>query len=64
MISLFDSFPVFYFGNHHTVKGPGTIHCMPDHFKKLDFELEAAIVISQARQKYSWLKMPIHLLPD
>lgn len=48
MISLFDSFPVFYFGNHHTVQGPGTIHCMPDHFKKLDFELEAAIVISRA----------------
>lgn len=48
MISLFDSFPVFYFGNHHTVKGPGPVHCMPDHFKKLDFELEAAIVISRA----------------
>jgi fumarylacetoacetate (FAA) hydrolase len=47
MISLFDSFPVFYFGNHHTVKGPGPVHCMPDHFKKLDFELEAAIVISR-----------------
>jgi fumarylacetoacetate (FAA) hydrolase len=47
MTSLFDSFPVFYFGNHHTVKGPGPVHCMPDHFKKLDFELEAAIVISK-----------------
>ena len=44
---VFDSFPVFYFGNHHTVKGPGPVHCMPDHFKKLDFELEAAIVISR-----------------
>jgi len=48
MISLFESFPVFYFGNHHTVMGPGPIHCMPDHFKKLDFELEAAVVISRA----------------
>jgi fumarylacetoacetate (FAA) hydrolase len=47
MISLFDSFPVFYFGNHHTVKGPGPVYCLPDHFKKLDFELEAAIVISR-----------------
>ncbi len=47
MTSLFDSFPVFYFGNHHTVKGPGPVYCMPDHFKKLDFELEAAIVISR-----------------
>jgi fumarylacetoacetate (FAA) hydrolase len=47
MTSVFDSFPVFYFGNHHTVKGPGPFHCMPDHFKKLDFELEAAVVISR-----------------
>jgi len=46
MTPVFDSFPVFYFGNHHTVKGPGAIRCMPDHFKKLDFELEAAVVIS------------------
>jgi fumarylacetoacetate (FAA) hydrolase len=47
MTPVFDSFPVFYFGNHHTVKGPGPIRCMPDHFKKLDFELEAAIVVSR-----------------
>jgi fumarylacetoacetate (FAA) hydrolase len=47
MTPVFDSFPVFYFGNHHTVLGPGPVICMPDHFKKLDFELEAAIVISR-----------------
>jgi fumarylacetoacetate (FAA) hydrolase len=47
MTPVFDSFPVFYFGNHHTVLGPGPVFCMPDHFKKLDFELEAAIVISR-----------------
>ena len=47
MTPVFDSFPVFYFSNHHTVKGPGPVYCMPDHFKKLDFELEAAIVISR-----------------
>ncbi len=47
MTPVFDSYPVFYFGNHHTVFGPGTVNCMPDHFKKLDFELEAAIVISK-----------------
>jgi fumarylacetoacetate (FAA) hydrolase len=47
MTTVFDSFPVFYFGNHHTVKGPGPVYCMPDHFKKLDFELEAAVVISR-----------------
>ena len=47
MTPVFDSFPVFYFGNHHTVRGSGPVYCMPDHLKKLDFELEAAIVISQ-----------------
>jgi fumarylacetoacetate (FAA) hydrolase len=47
MTPVFDSFPVFYFGNHHTVFGQGPVKCMPDHFQKLDFELEAAIVISK-----------------
>jgi fumarylacetoacetate (FAA) hydrolase len=47
MTPVFDAFPVFYFGNHQTVRGPGVVYCMPDHFKKLDFELEAAIVISR-----------------
>ncbi|GAC1416342.1 MAG: fumarylacetoacetate hydrolase family protein [Flavisolibacter sp.] len=45
MIPEFDQYPVFYFTNHHAIKGPGPISCMPDHFRKLDFELEAAIVI-------------------
>jgi fumarylacetoacetate (FAA) hydrolase len=45
MIAEFDQFPVFYFTNHHGIQGPGDILCMPDHFEKLDFELEAAIVI-------------------
>jgi fumarylacetoacetate (FAA) hydrolase len=45
MIPEFDQYPVFYFTNHHSVQGPGEIRCMPDHFEKLDFELEAAIVI-------------------
>ncbi|HEY4965446.1 MAG TPA: fumarylacetoacetate hydrolase family protein [Puia sp.] len=47
MTPVFDAFPVFYFGNHHTVFGPGRVFCMADHFKKLDFELEAAVVISK-----------------
>ncbi len=38
-------FPIFYFTNHNSIQGPGDIVCMPDHFKKLDFELEAAVVI-------------------
>jgi fumarylacetoacetate (FAA) hydrolase len=45
MIPEFDQFPVFYFGNHHGIRGPGDIVCLPDHLEKLDFELEAAIVI-------------------
>lgn len=47
MIPAFDQYPVFYFTNHHTIKGPGEINCMPDHLEKLDFELEVAIVISK-----------------
>jgi len=45
MIPEFDQYPIFYFTNHHSVGGPGEVVCMPDHFEKLDFELEAAIVI-------------------
>jgi fumarylacetoacetate (FAA) hydrolase len=45
MIAEFDQYPIFYFTNHHSIKGPGEVSCMPDHFEKLDFELEVAIVI-------------------
>lgn len=45
MIPEFDQYPIFYFTNHHTIQGPGPVRCMPDHFEKLDFELECAIVI-------------------
>jgi fumarylacetoacetate (FAA) hydrolase len=41
----FDQYPVFQFANHNSIKGPGEVNCMPDHFEKLDFELQAAIVI-------------------
>ena len=47
MIPEFDQYPVFYFTNHHSIQGPGEIMCMPDHFNKLDFELEVAIVIAK-----------------
>lgn len=47
MIEEFDQYPIFYFTNHNAVQGPGEIPCMPDHFNKLDFELEAAIVIGK-----------------
>lgn len=45
MIPEFDQYPIFYFTNHNSIQGPGNIVCMPDHFQKLDFELEASIVI-------------------
>lgn len=48
MIPEFDQYPIFYFTNHNSIQGPGDIFCMPDHFEKLDFELEAAIVISKS----------------
>ncbi len=47
MIAEFDQYPIFYFTNHNSIQGPGDIICMPDHFEKLDFELEAAIVVSK-----------------
>ena len=47
MIPEFDQYPVFYFTNHHGIQGPGDVRCMPDHFEKLDFELEVAIVIGK-----------------
>jgi fumarylacetoacetate (FAA) hydrolase len=47
MIPEFDQYPIFYFTNHNAIQGMGDIECMPDHFEKLDFELEAAIVIGK-----------------
>lgn len=47
MIAEFDQYPVFYFTNHNSIVGPGEIEFMPDHFHKLDFELEVAAVIGR-----------------
>jgi len=47
MIPEFDQYPIFYFTNHNAINGPGEVWLMPDHFQKLDFELEAAIVIGK-----------------
>ena len=47
MIPEFDKYPIFYFTNHNAIQGPGEIECMPDHFQKLDFELEVAVVIGK-----------------
>lgn len=47
MIPEFDHYPIFYYSNHQSICGPGSIRCMPDHFKKLDFELEVAVVLNK-----------------
>ena len=47
MIPEFDQYPVFYYTNHHSIVGPGEIVCMSDHFEKLDFELECAVLIAK-----------------
>jgi len=48
IITEFDQFPVFYFSNHNAMFGDGQeIKLMPDHFHKLDYELEFAIVIGK-----------------
>ena len=48
MIEEFDQFPVFYFSNHNAMFGDNQeIKLMPDHFQKLDFELEFAIIIGK-----------------
>ena len=47
MIPEFDQFPVFYFTNHQAVIGPGDVHVQKLHLARLDFELEAAIVVGK-----------------
>lgn len=48
MIAEFDQFPVFYFSNHNSMIGDGQeIELMPDHFHRLDYELEFAIIIGK-----------------
>lgn len=47
MIPEFDQFPIFYFTNHLAVSGPGPIPVQKLTEEKLDFELEAAIVLGK-----------------
>lgn len=48
-----DRYPVFYFANHHCLQSGGDVVCMPDHLKKLDFELKVAVVICKAGKNIS-----------
>jgi len=47
MIPEFDMFPVFYFTNHQAVVGPGEVGVRELARERLDFELEAAIVVGK-----------------
>ncbi|GAB1441996.1 fumarylacetoacetate hydrolase family protein [Ignavibacteriales bacterium] len=47
MIPEFDQYPVFYFTNHNAIYGGGDLIVETDHLQKLDFELEAAIVVGR-----------------
>jgi len=47
MIPEFDMFPVFYFTNHQAVVGPGDVRVRELARERLDFELEAAIVVGE-----------------
>ncbi len=48
MLQEFDQFPVFYFSNHNAMYADKQdIDLMPDHFNRLDYELEFAIVIGK-----------------
>ncbi|MFZ1519442.1 MAG: fumarylacetoacetate hydrolase family protein, partial [Ignavibacteriaceae bacterium] len=53
MIPEFDQYPIFYFGNHNTVFGPGNVKVEDDHLKGCDFELECAIVIGKKGKNIS-----------
>jgi fumarylacetoacetate (FAA) hydrolase len=47
MIPEFDEFPVFYFTNHGAVVGPGDVKVQSLHLDRLDYELEAAVVVGK-----------------
>ncbi len=47
MIPEYYDFPIFYMTNHRAVTGPGDCLVRERHLEKLDFELEAAIVIGK-----------------
>src|SRR5579884_449478 len=47
MIPEFDQFPVFYFTNHRGVVGPGDVRVRERALERLDYELEAAVVVGR-----------------
>jgi fumarylacetoacetate (FAA) hydrolase len=61
MIPEFDQFPVFYFTNHNAIFGEGNIILEEDHLEKLDFELEAAIVIGKRGKNITAAEADSHI---
>ncbi len=53
MIPEFELFPVFYYGNHFAVTGPGPVKVRDKVLDRLDFELEVAIVIGKEGRNIS-----------
>ncbi len=53
MIPEYDQFPIWYFTNHNAVQGPGDVLVMPDHLHRLDFELEASVVLCRKGRNFS-----------
>jgi len=48
MIPEFDLFPVTYFTNHLAVLGPGPVAVQEHHLRRLDYELEVAVVTGRS----------------
>jgi fumarylacetoacetate (FAA) hydrolase len=47
MVPEFELFPVFYFANHRSIVGPGDVKVQAEHLDRLDYELEAAVVVGK-----------------
>jgi len=61
MIPEFDQFPIFYFTNHYGVVGPGDVEVLERHLERLDFELEAAVVIGKKGKNLSASEADAHV---
>jgi fumarylacetoacetate (FAA) hydrolase len=61
MIPEFDQFPVFYFTNHGSVIGPGEVRVRKLHLERLDYELEAAVVIGKRGRDLSAKEADAHI---
>ena len=53
MIPEYDKFPVFYYGNHNAITGPGEVQIQKDQSVKLDYELEIAAIIGKEGENLS-----------